>query len=153
LSSLIIGKNGMLGEALYKRIGGVATTSRDFDLRGDPKDLPEAELVYIVAAMSKFRDCELNPDSWAINVDGPIRVAHHFKNSFIVYISSEAAEWGRTAYGIQKAHAELGLLAVCGYERLAIFRPCKIVPSMLNMLCRDLDRIGKERLCGVHRFR
>src|SRR5258706_10158943 len=149
----------MLGNSLYMRIGGTALSHQDYDLRDDRTlviaslQIAPPDVVYIVAAMSKFRDCELNEDAWSINVDGPVRVAHHFKTSFIVYISSEAAEWGRTSYGIQKAHAELGLLAVCGYDRLAIVRPTKIVPSKLNALCEGLEKIGKERLCGVHRFR
>jgi len=153
-TTLVIGKNGTLGRALYERLGGDATGRHDFNLKDNPVFPPEKyDVVYIVAAKTKFRDCELDEDAYQTNVDGPIRLGAYFRKSFIVYISSEAAEWSRTSYGIQKAHAELGLLAVLGYERLAIVRPTKITQDRLISLVEFLVKIGEERLCGTHRYR
>ena len=151
--SIIVGASGILGAALHRRIGGIGMRRGDYDLKGDPIALPGADLIYIVASKTKFRDCELDEDAWAVNVDGPMKLAHRFKDSFIVYISSEAAEWsGRTAYGDQKRYAELGLRTVVPYENLCIVRPKKLTPVRIELLCEFLERVGRERLCGIHRF-
>ena len=152
-TTLVIGKNGMLGRALHERLGGESTGSKEFNIKDAPVFTKHYDVVYIVAAKTKFRDCELDEDAYQVNVDGPIRLGAYFNSSFIVYISSEAAEWSRTSYGIQKSHAELGLLAVVGYERLAIVRPTKITQDRLASLVEFLVKIGEERLCGTHRYR
>lgn len=161
MTAVIVGAGGVVGSALYARVGGFGTTHEEFDLKDDPGRLPDADLVYIIAAKSKFRDCELDEDAWEVNVDAPIRIAARYSTQtrparlpaqFIVYVSSEAATWGRTSYGIQKSHAELGLIAVCRYHRLAIVRPKKLTPERINPLCELLWKIGTEQLCGVHKF-
>jgi dTDP-4-dehydrorhamnose reductase len=157
---LLIGKDGQLGGALFKHFKNCTGTSRHtgarpyFQLTDDPSSLPASEVVFIVAAKTKFRDCEIDEDAWSINVDSPIRIANRFKDSFIVYISSEAAEWsGHTAYGDQKRFAEMGLRAVVPYERLAIVRPDKVTPDRIEDLCKLLEKIGKGKIWGVHRFK
>ena len=165
---LIIGRDGQVGKALYDHLrvldiaGGVRGTSRrggefpQFNLTDDPKVLPSADVVFLVASKTKFRDCELDSDAWSVNVDSPIRIAEHFAfnpSTFIAYISSEAAEWsGRTAYGDQKRFAEIGLLSVVGYHRLAVVRPKKLTPERIADLCILLEKVGRLRLYGVHRF-
>lgn len=157
---LLIGKDGQLGSALYKHFKDCIGTSRHtgakpyFQLTDDPWRLPHAEVVFIVAAKTKFRDCEIDGDAWNINVDSPIRIAARFGESFIVYISSEAAEWsGHTAYGDQKRFAEMGLRAVVPYHRLAIIRPDKVSPDRIDDLCKLMEKIGREKIGGIYRFR
>lgn len=156
VGTLLIGRDGFLGSALYARLKCAATTRRGtetglfFDLTSDPKCLPDAEVVILVAANSKFRDCEISA-TWEVNVDAPVRIAHRYKGSFIVYISSEAAEWSRTGYGLQKQQAEVRLMTVVPYENLAIIRPSKIYPDGLQYLCDWIEGVVKNRLFGVHR--
>ena len=163
MNSLLIGSTGFIGTALRQKLiaaGPCSWTTRNglekdafmFDLTGLIK-LPPAEVIYLVAGKGSFRSSELDPDAYLVNVDGPIRVAAHFKNSFIVFLSSEAAEWSQSPLGMQKRSAELGLLAVCGYERLAIVRPAKITDKTVGALCDDLVNIGEYKLYGVHRPR
>jgi dTDP-4-dehydrorhamnose reductase len=162
--NLVIGKDGYLGRMLFQSLKHSVGTSRRvgsklfFDLKSsDPKTLPEADVVYIVAAKTKFRDCEIDDDAWSINVDGPIGIGSRYSDSldsFVIYISSEAAEWsGHTAYGDQKRFAEMGLRAVVPYQRLAIVRPSKVTTDRIEDLCKLLLKIGSERLFGVHRFK
>lgn len=158
---LLISKDGQVGSALWEKIPCcMATSRRDnrlirFDLKDRADSLPLVDCVYILASKTRFRDCELDTDAWDINVDGPVRIAARYKhtNAFLVYVSSEAAEWsGRSAYGDQKRHAELGLLAVFPYERLAIVRPSKIIPAALNNFCDFVIDIGSNKKYGVHRW-
>ena len=151
--NLIIGSGSQVGKILLKKIGGVGLDHQDYNLKGVPTSLPEAQIVYILASKTKFRDCELDEDAWAVNVDGPIKIGHRYRNSFVVFVSSEAAEWsGRTAYGDQKRHAELGLLSVVPYENLAIVRPKKLTPERIEPFCEFLKEVGENRRCGIHRF-
>ena len=160
MTSLVIGKDGYLGRMLCDWLNCPGTSRRTgaqlfFDLKSsDPRTLPDADVVYIVAAKTKFRDCEIDDDAWGTNVDGPTRVAHRYRDSFVVYISSEAAEWsGHTAYGDQKRFAETGIRSVVPFDRLAIVRPAKVTPDRIDDLCTLLQTIGKEKTYGVHRFR
>ena len=157
---LLIGKDGQLGRAFYDYAKCVGTSRHVgakpyFQLTDDPWKLQYSpEVVFLVAAKTKFRDCEIDDDAWSVNVDSPIRIASRFSGSFIVYISSEAAEWsGHTAYGDQKRFAEIGLRAVVPYQRLAIVRPDKVTPDRIDDLCKLLEKIGKEKIGGVYRFR
>ncbi len=156
---LLIGKDGILGSAIHRRIKVLGTSRHTgarpyFQLTDDPSSLPKAEVVFLVAAKTKFRDCEIDDDAWSINVDSPARIAHHFRKSFIIYISSEAAEWsGHTAYGDQKRFAEARLISIVPYENLAIVRPSKVTPDRIDDLCNLLEKIATEKLCGIHRFR
>jgi dTDP-4-dehydrorhamnose reductase len=158
--NLVIGKDGYLGGMLSTTLRCTGTSRHPgakpyFNLKTtDPNTLPNAEVVYIIAAITKFRECEIDPDAWAINVDGPIRLGNRYKDSFIVYMSSEAAEWpGHTAYGDQKRFAEMGLLSVVPYKHLAIVRPDRVTPDKVDRLCKLLEQIGREKKYGVHRFR
>ena len=165
---VLIGRDGKLGFALYHHLKStlktikIAGTSRYlrskyyFDMKDPPDDLPLGEVVFIVAAKTKFTDCELHKDAWSINVDAPIRIAHHYSHhhAFVIYISSEAVEWsGHTAYGDQKRAAEAGIRAVVPYERLAIVRPDKLTEDGMFELCKLLEKIAKEKIGGVYRFR
>lgn len=160
MTELVIGKDGYLGRMLCDWLGCEGTSRRTgaqlfFDLKSsDPRTLPDADVVYIVAAKTKFRDCEIDDDAWNTNVDGPIRIGDRYRESFIVYISSEAAEWsGHTAYGDHKRFAELGLMSVVPFRNLAVVRPAKVTPDRIEDLCHLLQTIGKDKRFGVHRFR
>ena len=161
MRSLIIGGDSMLGLALADCLDDVTVTSRRngapyfYDLLASaPATLPNRpDVVYLIAAMTKFRDCEMNPDAYSINVDAQVAIAAHFSRAHIVYVSSEAAEWpNQTAYGSQKRACEMMLTAACGYDRLAIVRPRKIVPERVEALCHVLASVGNDRKIGVYRW-
>jgi nucleoside-diphosphate-sugar epimerase len=120
-----------------------------------PSALPHADVIYLVAGMTKLPDCERDSSTYAINVDAQVAIAAHHEQAHIVYLSSDAAEWpNQTAYGAQKRACELGLLAVCGYHRLAVVRPKGPFRGTagVDSLCRLLERIGKEKQKGVFRW-
>ena len=149
--NLIIGGDGLIGRAL--RSSGVWTSRRGedpFDLRGDPMRLPPADVVYLVAGIASFRGCE-QPGAYEVNVDGNLRVAHRFKDAFIVFLSSEAVvSCPNTALGRMKSLTEMGLLSIVGYENLAVVRPGKVTPENVGQLCDFLEKVGNERRYGVH---
>lgn len=149
----------MIGGRLAAYIGAQSTTRRSkdglfYDLgRSMPNSLPESEVIYLVASMTRFRDCEINPDAYAVNVDAQVAIAAYHRKAHIVYISSEAAEWAnQTAYGAQKRACELSLLSVCGYDRLCVVRPRKVLPEAVDSLCVYLSHLGSNRNCGVYRW-
>lgn len=164
--NLIIGGDGFIGSALRKRIrghsnqvGGLVSTSRRykdhlggilFDLRAPIQMLPDASIVYLVAGIAGFRGCE-QPGAYEVNVDGNLRVAHRFKDAFVVFLSSEAVmSCPNTALGRMKSLTEIGLLSIMGYENLAVVRPPKVTSENVNELCAFLERVGNEKLYGVH---
>ena len=108
---LVIGGRGLVGTALCKalfenRLGYDYTTRHQgpnvgfyYDLAaGEPsrlvREFPQPEVIYLVAAMTKFQECEGNPFAWYVNVDAPIAIMRHFPNSFRIFVSSDAVEWG-----------------------------------------------------------
>ena len=149
----------MIGKRLAAYTGSQSTTRRSkeglfYDLGvSRPNSLPDAEVIYLVASMTRFRDCEINPDAYHVNVDAQVEIAAYHKNSHIVYISSEAAEWAnQTAYGAQKRACELSLLSVCGYDRLCVVRPRKVMLEAVDSLCVYLSHLGSNRNTGVYRW-
>jgi hypothetical protein len=159
MKALVVGGDSQVGKKLAAYLGCPATSRRvgaslSYDLAfSRPQSLPKADVIYLVASMTKFRDCEMNPDAYIINVDAQVRIASHFRQAHIVYISSEAAEWpNQTAYGSQKRMAEVSLLAACGYDRLCVVRPTKIDPSNIGSLCTYLGHLGDNRSCGAYRW-
>lgn len=160
MKSLVIGGDSLIGKKLSSYINAPTTSRRPgsqllhYDLNASrPSSLPEADIIYLVASMTRFRDCEINPDAYAINVDAQVAIAAYWKKAHIVYISSEAAEWpNQTAYGSQKRFCELSLLSVCGYERLCVVRPRKVLPEAVDSLCVYLSNLGNNRRYGVFRW-
>lgn len=159
MKTLVIGGDSQVGRKFSSYMVAPGTSRKPgsefyYDLlTSRPSVLPEAETVYLIASMTRFRDCEINPDAYAVNVDAQVAIAAHFKKSHIVYISSEAAEWpNQTAYGSQKRFCELSLLAVCGYDRLCVVRPRKIMPEAIDSFCVYLAHLGRNKNCGVYRW-
>lgn len=168
MKSLIIGGDSTLGKVLARMIpDAVVTTRRDvlalvenpsvkYDLLKDaPSKLPDADVVYLVAAITKFRECELNFDSYTINVDAPIAIAAEFRKreAHIVYVSSEAATWpGPTAYGMQKRACEAGILAVCGYHGSSIMRPGQFKDRTEEFAALVIN-VGVNKKPGVHAWK
>lgn len=112
--------------------------------------LPQADVVYLVAAMSKFSQCEGNGKSWCVNVDSPIAIARIYSEdgAFVVFISSDAVEWATmSAYGRQKAHVESYLNTIDA----AIIRPSKLDPDKAGELAVRVVDIGVNRRAGLHR--
>ena len=150
----------MIGKKLAAYVGAKWTTRRSnqqgifYDLGvSRPNSLPAADVIYLVASMTRFRDCEINPDAYAVNVDAQVAIAAYHRHSHIVYISSEAAEWAnQTAYGAQKRACELSLLSVCGYDRLCVVRPRKVLPEAVDSLCVYLSHLGANKNTGVYRW-
>ncbi len=159
MKALIIGGDSMIGKRLAAYLGALSTTRRGidglfYDLGASrPNTLPEADVIYLVASMTRFRDCEISPDAYAVNVDAQVAIAAQHKKAHIIYISSEAAEWAnQTAYGAQKRACELSLLSVCGYDRLCVVRPRKVLPEAVDSLVVYLANLGRDRSNGVHRW-
>jgi hypothetical protein len=104
-------------------------------------------VVYLVAAVPKFAECEKNPDTWRVNVDAPIALARLFPSAFKVFVSSDAVEFaGNTAYARQKAHVE-------GYMQsidAAIVRPNRI--SDAPKFAEYLIEVGQGRRPGLFRW-
>lgn len=157
--NIIIGGDGLIGSQLAQLLPYSMFTSRHNnrathldlekpELSIDPKAI---EIVYMVAAITKAFECQRDQKtSHAVNVDGPLWVANYFRTSFFVFLSSEAAMYAQdTAYGRQKAQAELGLIAMKGYRGLAIIRPGRITEFNVDEACNKIIEIGKTRKYGV----
>ena len=157
----IIGGHGLIGTAvraeLDRRCEDYGYTSRRGDARfldltkPIPDDLPDAGVVYLVAAMPGFATCEGNGHSWIVNVDAQIGIARQYRDrSFVVYVSSDAVEWcGGTAYARQKAQVESYINAIEG----AVVRPTRVPPDMAPALAAMLIDVGNGRKQGTHRWK
>jgi dTDP-4-dehydrorhamnose reductase len=167
MANLVIGGDGLIGKELVRQMPDCIWTSRRLLSEGfcehgalylDMNDVcsksiiyPYPDVVYLVAAVTKGFDCQLNQkQTHRINVDAPINIASKFKDSFIVFLSSDAAMFALdTAYGRQKALAEMGLIATCGYKRVAIVRPSRVTAERVEDVCREIIAIGNQKLYGV----
>jgi dTDP-4-dehydrorhamnose reductase len=127
------------------------TTRMRLDLLAPIPRLPQVDVVYLVAACASLIECERNPATWIVNVDAPHAIATRMSalGAFVVFISSDAVECaGGTAYGRQKAHAEI-LMQTLG---AAIVRPARVQPERLASLVELLARVGEKRRPGVFRW-
>lgn len=116
--------------------------------------IPECDVAFICAAVTKFIDCEDDRNAYRVNVDAPISIATQQaeKGALTVFISSEAVERAlHTAYGMQKALAEVGL---AGVGNVIIARIGKTTAQNVENVCSRivaLAQVGKPglyRLCG-----
>lgn len=120
------------------------------DLMHPPAHFPFADVAFLCAGVADYRKCEGSAEAWRTNVDGPIAVAKTLlkMGTFIVYLSSVAAEWAtHSAYGRAKAHVELALRclgdpAIVRFERVTAERLPGVVSGLLA--------IGIGRTAGVH---
>ena len=145
---LIVGMDGFIGSALFARMSEkkgtqVFGTSRRghgialdlLDRRYAFNDLPQCDVVYLCAGVTRFIDCESNPESYRVNVDAQIEIARIWPWK-VVYLSSDAVERAlHTNYGMQKALCEIGLRAVCDP---VIVRLPKVTPDALGSVCEFL---------------
>lgn len=156
--TLIIGGDSFLGRNLHSMIGGECTSRRQgakryyYLGRSTPDFLPNADVIFLIGGITKFKECEIDPESYHINVDAQLEIAAHHARSHIVYVSSETAEWpNQTAYGSQKRACELGLMAIC-YGRLSVVRPSRITVDDVGDLCALLANVAAERRIGLVRW-
>jgi dTDP-4-dehydrorhamnose reductase len=157
---LIIGGDGLLGTALLKyldnkAISAIATSRRRapnlLDLSKFIPPLPEANIVYIVAAVPKIIECERDPKTWTINADAPVAIARQCarRGSFVVFVSTDAVQRdSNLAYARQKAYAESYMNTIDA----AIVRPSRFTADTVDLLARYLYEIGRDRLVGVHQW-
>lgn len=171
-SVMVVGADGFIGKALAdlaEELGHtvIRTTRRgaamDFgdltwpprqpvycDLARPPADLPPADVAFLCAAVADYRKCEGSAQAWRVNVDGAITVGKILmrKGTFVVYLSSVAAEWAtHTSYGRGKAMVELALRCI---GDPAIVRFERVTKETLPQVCSGLLAIGLERNAGVH---
>lgn len=169
MKHLVIGGRGLIGSALCyllraREIDYVATTRRNpegkevhYDLAtSSVDDLKEAisseffDVVYLVAAMSKFADCEGNKVAWHTNVDAPLEIVRA-RIGFCVFVSSDAVEnMSHTAYGRQKAHVETALF---GHGRAAVVRPSRIPTDRSMEVAGLLIDVGIKAIPGLTRWK
>lgn len=157
---LIVGGDSKLGIALRNeltiRVIAHAWTSRRWKkglsggglgvhldlLHADDFVMPnDLRVLYLVAAVPKFADCERDPATWQVNVDAPIALAMSATKAgaFVVFVSSDAVECcSGTAYARQKAHAEMAMR----FLGAAIVRPSRIAPDGIAEVARVLVSIG-----------
>ncbi len=161
--NLIVGGNGLVGTALRSALERKEImfdfTSRTLDgtlnqIRLDLMSVPnfwhcDYDVVYLVAAVPKFAECERDPATWRVNVDAPIAMARLFPKAFKVFISSDAVEFaGNTAYARQKAHVESYMQSIDA----AIVRPSRIPPENADMFAEYLIAVGQGRRPGLFRW-
>lgn len=151
---LVLGANGYIGTYLVDslQVRGfevVPLTKDEFDITGETDfNFMDFDAVFICAGKSKFIECEEDRTSYRVNVDAPLAIARRSK--CLIYLSSDVVERAlHTAYGLQKAVAEVGLLAM---GNVIVARICKRV-SRANIahVCKALgDLVGKPG--GLYRL-
>lgn len=119
----------------------------------DPGLLPECDVAFICAAVTRFIDCEHKPESYRVNVDAPVAIARQqeARRALVVYLSSEAVEKAlHTAYGLQKALTEA---ALSGIGNAIVARLGKTTEQNVESVCGEIIRLaeagrpGRYRLC------
>jgi nucleoside-diphosphate-sugar epimerase len=178
IDALVIGADGLIGSALIVELQlskyEVAGTTRreppardliSFDLRW-PSYLPHAQVTYICAGITGFRNCTDDPDAEAANVMGPITIAKMVlrRQGYVVFLSSSAAETHpETAYGRMKLDAEREILDHCGDYAACFrfgpvmagtrnaFRDGEYTPITITNLTQELLAPMLTWIPGVHR--
>lgn len=154
LKALVIGGTSFIGSHLLVHLRKhnaktQFTTRHTLDLLNVPDELPQADVVYICAAMTRFVECEDSRFAYRCNVDAPTQIAQRCPGSRIVYLSSEAVERAiHTAYGMHKALAEISLRQVCDP---IIVRLSKVGPTTVHDCCDFLWRLS-AREPGIYHW-
>lgn len=164
MTSLVIGADGLLGSALMDivpdPIGTTRRHRRHFDDRGRPSfyldllepqsHLPICDVAYLCAGTKGFAENEGNRNAFRADVDGNIQIARRALagGSFVLFISSDGAEWGgHTAYIRNRLLVEMALVM---QPRVAIIRPAKFnSQNVASLAARCLD-VARARAEGVH---
>lgn len=151
----IIGADGYIGSKLAQRLPNAIRTSRrpaylegawPFDLEECGR-LPDADIAYLCAGVNGTLTCARDPQrSYRINVDGTIRVAAHYREKFLVWISSTTVEWCSEAYAVQKRAAETVLILM---PHVAIVRAGRVTNANVESLLDELIRVGRGRVQGL----
>lgn len=149
--SLVIGADAVIGAALYAMLkagkhdvigtsrGGGSDLALDLADRKSWPPLPQADVAYICAAISKLDDCERNPETaYRVNVEGTSALIEKLQASgtFCVFLSSNHVFDGTkpqrapddipcpiNEYGRQKAATERAALAAGA----AVLRLTKVI--------------------------
>lgn len=170
MTQLIVGADSRLGRSMAKLLpSSYRTTRREAELQvamheGDmrlffldlsrplPQKLPEAQTVYLVAAIHGPKRCEGNPEAYRVNVDAPIALAQHYSalGAFCVFVSTDAMEWVPAwAYAFQKAIAEASIRLL---PNTAIVRCGAISDQTREDCARRVVDIGLRKLKGIHHW-
>jgi len=116
----VTGAGGYIGSALVRKLSleghevtGTIRGTLDLLAPGDLSRFGPQEVVYLCAAVTRFIECESDPTSYRVNVDAQVEIAREWPAK-VVFVSSQAVERAlHTAYGMQKALAEVSLRGVC----------------------------------------
>ena len=180
MRALIIGIDGKIGRALEERLTRlgweVIGTSRrpeqrkkvwplDLEHLKGLEDLPSCDHLFICAAMTKYADCQKNPEqARRVNVDAPIAITRHFSpcGAHIVFLSTNAVFNGTVPqqlsdsdtaptsfYGRSKADAEKELLKIGG-SSFAILRMTKVLSSDQHLFFGWISSLRSSK--EVHAF-
>lgn len=173
LDVLVIGSDGVVGTAIRKEFADhpefnahvLATTRRgqrgpdsvflnmlepDAMSFWSQARLCRVELAFMCAGINGFKECEGQPESWRINVDGTLYVALRLikeRGVFVVYPSTQAVEWLGSAYARQRAQVEAALLATW---QAAIVRIGRTTKGNGRACAEALVRHGLRRRPGTY---
>lgn len=182
---LVVGVDSAIGEALACSLRQanleVLGTSRrpssswlplDLGTRIDTSALPEAQTVFLCAAISGFAACEADPLLAArVNVEATVALGRHYmeRGAHVVFLSSTAVFGSRgdapnescaaapdTAYGVFKRAGELALQAVARSTagRCAIVRLTKVLSAQTPVLnqwrsANKITAFSDTHLCPI----
>lgn len=101
MKTLITGSEGFIGKRLMKEIGGTGIDIRlGLDLLTCP--LPDADVVYHLAAQSDVRHSWEDPLHDLDNIRITARIAHNYPQAKVVYANSCASVDPKSPYGFSK---------------------------------------------------
>lgn len=166
MRALILGSNSCIGRALYQqsvqmtdwrmietwhRRRASPRHSIHLDLVEPIPTLPPCDIAFLCAGIKGFKECERDPMSWRVNVDGILSAGKQLMraNAFVVYVSTDAVEWSDSAYARQKAHAEIGLQA---FGDPAIVRCQRFDDATAPRAATAMIEIAINRRAGVHHW-
>jgi dTDP-4-dehydrorhamnose reductase len=184
LSCLIIGADGTFGAELSRSLRAAghevtATTRRHhvmaaektfyLDLAERLPILPETDVAFICAAMSRFEDCRRHPDlADRVNVAAPLELGRSLTQSGArvillstgavfdcrnAHVSESERPAPRSVYGRRKAEAEARLLDLGA--RVSVLRLTKVVRPRVGILSEWIELLGEGRSVRAfddHRF-
>jgi dTDP-4-dehydrorhamnose reductase len=147
---LVIGGDSFIGRQLVNRLG-CSWTSRHWEthphqqynvLCGNPPEW--ARTVFMCAAVTGFAACESNPDAYRVNVDAPLRIARSMpEGSKFIFLSSEAVRTAlHTNYGLMKAMAEHGLLAI---GNAVVVRLPRVTSENVQAMVGEIIRLSDQQ--------
>jgi nucleoside-diphosphate-sugar epimerase len=98
---LVTGHRGFIGSRLFELVGGVGIDLKDgLDLLTCP--LPEADIIYHLAAQSSVEASWKDPVLDSENIRMTVRLASAYPNAKIIYTNSAAASDPKSPYGFSK---------------------------------------------------